>query len=202
MPTNPTTANPGGVSNSRGRKPAGFRPRLLRRYRTRTLRIFPRPFVAGTSASYVRTGKASVRCLADAGEDAMKRRARIGELLSRMVPLSGHDVEEILQEQSATRRRFGEIALAWGLCRPEHVWDAWCQQSENGTETVDLDKIGIDSQAAAMLPAALANPTNSPRAASCQSARTTPLTPAGPSVSKPQRGGKSFFWIRPCGAMT
>jgi hypothetical protein len=84
------------------------------------------------------------------------KRARMGELLSKMVPLSGHDVEEILQEQSATRRKFGEIALAWGLCRPEHVWDAWCQQSSDGTETVDLDRIGVDSQAAAMLPADVA----------------------------------------------
>jgi hypothetical protein len=81
----------------------------------------------------------------------MKRRARIGELLGRMVPLSAHDVEEILQEQSATRRRFGEIALAWGLCRPEHLWDAWCQQTSDGVETVDLDKIGVDTQAAALL---------------------------------------------------
>jgi hypothetical protein len=83
----------------------------------------------------------------------MSRRARIGELLSRMVPLSGHDVEEILQEQSANRRRFGEIALAWGLCRPEHVWNAWCEQSADGVEVVDLEQIGIDAQAAAMLPA-------------------------------------------------
>jgi type IV pilus assembly protein PilB len=82
----------------------------------------------------------------------MSRRARIGELLSRMVPLSGHDVEEILQEQSANRRRFGDIALSWGLCRPEHVWDAWVQQSADGTEAVDLEKIGVDAQAAAMLP--------------------------------------------------
>src|SRR6266404_952281 len=86
----------------------------------------------------------------------MARRARIGELLSRMVPLSGHDVEEILQEQTSNRRRFGEIALAWGLCKPEHVWDAWCQQSTDGTEAVDLDKIGVDTQAAAMLPADVA----------------------------------------------
>ena len=83
----------------------------------------------------------------------MSRHARIGELLSRMVPLSGHDVEEILQEQAANPRRFGEIALSWGLCRPEHVWEAWCQQSSSQTETVDLEKIGIDAQAAAMLPA-------------------------------------------------
>jgi hypothetical protein len=79
------------------------------------------------------------------------RRARIGELLSKMVPLSGHDVEEILQEQTANPRRFGDIALSWGLCRPEHIWEAWVQQS-NGTEVVDLEKIGVDAQAAALLP--------------------------------------------------
>jgi len=86
----------------------------------------------------------------------MNRRARIGELLSRMVPLSGHDVEEILQEQSNNRRKFGEIALAWGLCRPEHVWDAWCQQSEQEGETLDLEKVGVDARAAALLPAEVA----------------------------------------------
>ena len=90
------------------------------------------------------------------GNGPAHNRPRMGELLSKMVPLSGHDVEEILQEQTATRRRFGEIALAWGLCRPEHVWDAWCQQSTDGTETVDLDRIGVDAQAAAMLPARVA----------------------------------------------
>lgn len=85
----------------------------------------------------------------------MSRPARIGELLSKMVPLSRHDVEEILQEQTANPRRFGDIALSWGLCRPEHIWQAWVQQS-NGTELVDLEKIGIDAQAAAMLPGAVA----------------------------------------------
>jgi hypothetical protein len=86
----------------------------------------------------------------------MQRRARFGELLRKMVPLSGHDVEEILQEQSASRRRFGDIALAWGLVKPEHVWDAWCQQTADGQEVVDLEKIGVDAQAAAMLPAEVA----------------------------------------------
>ena len=81
----------------------------------------------------------------------MKGRARIGELLSRMVPLSGHDVEEILQEQQATRRKFGEIALAWGLCSPEHVSDAWLQQSGD-PQSIDLEKVGIDTQAASLLP--------------------------------------------------
>ena len=83
----------------------------------------------------------------------MQRRARIGELLSRMVPLSGHDVEEILSEQNANRRKFGDIALAWGLCKPEHVWDAWVQQScPHHGDAVDLEKVGVDAQAAALLP--------------------------------------------------
>ena len=77
----------------------------------------------------------------------MSRRARIGELLSRIVPLSGHDVEEILQEQSANPKKFGEIALAWGLCRPEHLWDAWCQQATQEQQVVDLERVGIDSRA-------------------------------------------------------
>src|SRR5678815_2393749 len=86
----------------------------------------------------------------------MSHRPRIGELLSRMVPLSCHDVEEILQEQSNNRRKFGEIALAWGLCRPEHVWDAWCQQADSQNHTLDLDKIGVDARAAASIPAEVA----------------------------------------------
>ena len=86
----------------------------------------------------------------------MQRRQKFGELLSRLVPLSGHDVEEILQEQSANRRKFGDIALSWGLCKPEHVWDAWVQQSAHGHETVDLEKVGVDAQATALLPAEVA----------------------------------------------
>ena len=86
----------------------------------------------------------------------MSRRARIGELLRAMVPLSGHDVEEILQEQSSNGRKFGEIALAWGLCQPQHVWDAWCQQGDRDGETLDLEKVGIDARAAALLPAEIA----------------------------------------------
>src|SRR5688572_10413160 len=81
----------------------------------------------------------------------MSERARIGELLSRIVPLSGHDVEEILQEQTANRRKFGEIALSWGLCRAEHVWDAWCQQSNQEQHVIDLERVGIDARAAALL---------------------------------------------------
>jgi hypothetical protein len=85
----------------------------------------------------------------------MNERARIGELLRKMVPLSRHDVEEILHEQMANPRRFGDIALDWGLCQPEHVWRAWVQQA-HGSDTVDLEKIGVDARAAAMLPADVA----------------------------------------------
>jgi hypothetical protein len=77
--------------------------------------------------------------------------ARFGELLGRLVPLSRHDVEEILEEQSASNHRFGEIALSWGLCEPEHVWEAWCDQLLTQVQKVDLDRLGVDAQAAAMV---------------------------------------------------
>ncbi len=82
--------------------------------------------------------------------------ARIGELLGQMVKLSGHDVEEILQEQSVTRWRFGDIALSWGLCRPEHIWRAWCQQIGDNAPRVNMSEIGVDAQATAYLPRSLA----------------------------------------------
>ena len=88
----------------------------------------------------------------------MQAKPRIGELLSELVELSGHDVEEILHEQQTTQRRFGEIALSWGLCQPEHVWSAWSRQVGNGTDVqrVDLDRDGIDAQAVALLHANVA----------------------------------------------
>ncbi|MBC8106093.1 MAG: hypothetical protein H7Z14_05850 [Anaerolineae bacterium] len=75
---------------------------------------------------------------------------RIGEILSQMVPLSLHDIEEILQEQNAsnTKKSFGDIALSMGLCRPEHVWRAWCGQLVDGPpRKIDLDRAGVDTQA-------------------------------------------------------
>jgi hypothetical protein len=78
---------------------------------------------------------------------------RIGEILSSLVPLSGHDIEEILSEQSSTRRRFGDIALAMGLCRPEHIWRATSTQLDAGPIQVDLDALGVDSQALEHIPA-------------------------------------------------
>ena len=78
------------------------------------------------------------------------RADRIGDILSRIIPLSGHDIEEILQEQRSSHRRFGDIALAMGLCQPADVWRAWSGQldcPEGGVRHIDLDAVGIDSQA-------------------------------------------------------
>lgn len=79
-----------------------------------------------------------------------------GECLGKVVPLSAHDVSEIMEHQAATRRRFGEIALAWGLCRPQHVWRAWWDQLSRHTATVDLARIGVDAQAVGHMAADLA----------------------------------------------
>jgi type IV pilus assembly protein PilB len=83
-------------------------------------------------------------------------RPLFGQCLGQVVRLTDHDVSEILEDQAASRRRFGEIALAWGLCKPEHVWLAWCQQLNRLTPEVDLKLLGIDSQAMEHLPQALA----------------------------------------------
>jgi hypothetical protein len=77
---------------------------------------------------------------------------RIGEVLRRLVPLSAHDVDEVLQEQRGTPRRFGEVAISLGLCRPEHIWKAWATQSTESVQHVDLNEVGIDAQAVGALP--------------------------------------------------
>ncbi len=72
---------------------------------------------------------------------------RIGELLSRIIPLSDHDVEEILHEQAATNQKFGDIALQLGMCKPEHVLQAWMRQLETRTERISVQRLGVDAQA-------------------------------------------------------
>jgi hypothetical protein len=86
--------------------------------------------------------------------------ARFGELLGRLVNLSRHDVDEILEEQNANHQRFGEIALSWGLCAPEHIWQAWCDQLLEQVQKVDLEKLGVDAQAAGMIGGDLARRLN------------------------------------------
>lgn len=82
--------------------------------------------------------------------------ARFGDLLRGFVPLSQQDVAEILDAQAVSRRRFGEIALSWGLCQPEDVWQAWIAQLAHRTERVDLRQIGIDTQALRHVPQPIA----------------------------------------------
>lgn len=81
---------------------------------------------------------------------------KIGQLLSEIVPLSMHDVEDILQEQKSTRQRFGDAALSLGMVMPEHVWRAWISQIEADGDQVDLDEVGVDSQAVDELPSHVA----------------------------------------------
>lgn len=88
---------------------------------------------------------------------------RIGEILSQMVPLTLHDIEEILQEQNAsnTKKSFGNIALSMGLCRPEHVWRAWCGQLVDGPpRKIDLDRAGVDTQALSCISREIAEQLN------------------------------------------
>ena len=63
-----------------------------------------------------------------------------------MGKLSSHDIDEILQEQQSGShsKTFGEIALTWGLCQPEHIWKAWSNQLSAGFDQVDLQTFGID----------------------------------------------------------
>lgn len=82
---------------------------------------------------------------------------RIGQILSKNVPLSAHDIEEICEEQKATRSCFGDAALALGVVRPEHVWQAWIEQIQGEDVEIDLDALGVDSQAVAHLPADVAH---------------------------------------------
>lgn len=83
-------------------------------------------------------------------------RQRFGEILAGLVELTEHDVQEILGDQFGSHRRFGEIALAWGLCEPKDVWKAWWGQLGQEPERVDLASVGIDAQSLDHLPRWLA----------------------------------------------
>lgn len=77
---------------------------------------------------------------------------RIGEILSTMFRLSPLDIEEILQEQNVSTGRFGQIALSLGLCSPEDVWAAWYRQLTFGARRIDLEELGVDTQAVDQVP--------------------------------------------------
>ena len=81
---------------------------------------------------------------------------RIGDILSRIIPLSRHDIEEILQEQRYSHRPFGDIALSMGFCQPADIWQAWSGQLDcpnGGVKHVDLKTFGVDAQAVDLMPA-------------------------------------------------
>ena len=80
--------------------------------------------------------------------------ARIGQILSESVPLSEHDVEEILNEQKSTRQRFGDAALALGKARPDQVWDAWLAQLRE--QPLDLTRFWPDPAAVSCVTSELA----------------------------------------------
>lgn len=84
------------------------------------------------------------------------RRALFGELLAQFVGLSDQDICEILEDQSISHRRFGEIAMAFQLCRPQDVWQAWWAQLGLAPERVMLMQVGVDTQALAFVPQSLA----------------------------------------------
>ena len=70
----------------------------------------------------------------------------IGQVLTQMGKLSSIDIDEILVEQNASRRRFGEIAVGWGLCDIQELCDAWCSQAGHAL-AVNIDAIGVDPSA-------------------------------------------------------
>lgn len=76
---------------------------------------------------------------------------RIGQILSECVPLSAHDVAEILEEQKVSRQRFGDAALALGLAQPEQVWHAWIQQLQGREAPNDVTTLDLDPSAARLL---------------------------------------------------
>ncbi len=81
---------------------------------------------------------------------------KIGQLLSRHVNLSNHDIDEILCEQSHTQKRFGDVAMSLGLCSAQDIWKAWCEQIKDSIEHVNLHELGIDAQSVALLSRELA----------------------------------------------
>jgi hypothetical protein len=80
----------------------------------------------------------------------------IGQVLTQMGKLSSIDIDEILVEQNASRRRFGEIAVSWGLCDIQELCDAWCSQAGQAL-AVNIDVIGIDPAAVHWVPSSAAH---------------------------------------------
>lgn len=81
---------------------------------------------------------------------------RIGQILAQMADWTHHEVEEILYEQTGTRQRFGDIAVALGYCDADQVRQASVVQLAGRPQHVDLRRIGVDAQALSFLSRSLA----------------------------------------------
>ncbi len=78
---------------------------------------------------------------------------KIGEILVEMGALAPAEVRLVLDQQSQSRQRFGETAIAHGQLSDELVAQALAQQF--GLEYVDLDTIILDTELDATLPSEL-----------------------------------------------
>jgi len=83
-------------------------------------------------------------------------RPPIGQILSRMGKLSSIDIDEILEQQAISHGRFGEIAMAWGLCEPGDICEAWCIQFAEGWDGFGTSSSEIDAALLLSVPAELA----------------------------------------------
>jgi len=87
---------------------------------------------------------------------AMEQVPLMGQILREMGVLTDRDIEEILDQQQRTGKRFGQIALAWGLATPEQIWTAWSKQLAKQHQHIDLDEVGVDTNAINRVSAVLA----------------------------------------------
>jgi hypothetical protein len=73
-----------------------------------------------------------------------------------MGKLSSIDIDEILEQQAVSHRRFGEIAVSWGLCEPVDLCEAWCAQFSECVDGSDLTQGDLDARLILSMPAKLA----------------------------------------------
>lgn len=71
----------------------------------------------------------------------------IGEILVEMGLLTTEQVEQILEQQKETHRKFGQIAVQMGWVTSDQVWEAWAVQMSHRRRFVDPTEIGIDTAA-------------------------------------------------------
>lgn len=80
----------------------------------------------------------------------------IGQILIEMGVLQDWQVEKIVQHQTISRQRFGQVAVAWGWAQPQDIWQAWARQLTEANRVIDLDALGVDSAAIERVPPGVA----------------------------------------------